>query len=746
MTRIFPPVYVVKVIKLDGTVITSALPCEDVSFSERLSRPGDQQLGGWSAKLIPARGPNAHYMLTYSQLDYMQRIEIYENVVSGQPVFSGQISDLPTNLVGGGSISGSEWLNRLTQRTLRHFEFIGGEAARNFLSNGDVTILNDIGDQMAYLLKTWQPTIKDNFNGDYTGWTVVAGSWITETLSGYIRLKATAANSILTIPNPLSGADDDSFRVQVDILAGAENATWGRRVSLFNAGTYAWHLDIDHIANEQSTLFTLTRGSRTNQRSASWWEAPLGEWMTVDLWCYNDASAYASGQTVELWLNGRQYLDLESDQRGYGGKFALISDESGGYFDNFILWELQREMVGTIAATSVSDETEYPGDTYLQALSALADMLDWEWRTTSKAGAGNDLIQLAETVGSDVSATVRFEEGKNLVNLSLTPTSQNLITHLKFKGQGQDANQRLAEACDFAAWDDYGIIEESFSDNRISTNELARRKCENELVRRKDGKASLNATVVDTVFTAGAWRVGDYVWVKSTEPDLNRLARVVEVSYQTNSILRQVTFDSFPRSRSGNIGRLMDDVGKVNRGTKGNAAKQTLEKTFDSWFVDDFDPRIKYSDGPPSVGEVWQSWTGGLATGAWAGTLHGTSEVGSACTFGFWGTQIAVIARTAPNLVNGSDHYATIQVDDLAAVNKSLYSADTTDRVKIFETTTLDPGYHEIAMSREGDGDLNIYIDLDAFLLKSLYWPVFVEGKAVNSSVLSWKVSHIQTG
>ncbi len=749
MTRIFPPVYKAKIIKLDGTVITDDLPHQDVRFTERLSRPGNQQLGSWSVQLIPARGPNAHLALTYTQLDYMQRVEIYENVVTGQPVFSGQIKDLPTNLVGGGTISGEEWLTRLSQRSLRHYEFIGGEAGRNITIDNQVTVLNNIGEQMAYLLKSWQPWAKYNFNSGVHGdWTTEEGSWTTEILNNYERLKADLADSTLSLSNPLTGPDDDSFRLQLDILAGPEGSAWERSIGLFTDGTYPWTLQISHVANEDKTTFILSQEGNQIQRSASWWEAPFGEWMTIDLWCYDDSSLYTDGQTVELRLNGRQYLALESEDLGYDGTFTINAVQTDAYFDNVILWHPSAEMQGTIEATAVTNDTEYPSDKYLQALSALCDLVDWEWRTTARAGAGQDLIEIGETVGGDVSSVVRFEEGKNIISLSLTPTSQNLITHLRFKGQGQDQNQRLAEAYDFDAWDNYGIVEEDMSDGRISQNQLARKKCENELVRRKDGRASLTGNILDTVKTDGLWRVGDTVWVQTTEPDLNRLAKVVEVEYQTNSTIKRVTFDSFPRSRSGNIGVLMDDVGKINRGTKGNAAKVPITYNFESWWLDDGHSSIQYVNADEAL-TITYNWFSLFdpeeLKNCWGMSLRFTSGLGNYARFGIWGAGFALVSRTGANLVDGTDTSMRVVIDEGTSSEVEYFvsekSSINTDKIKVFEVTNLGAGYHDVKLERAGEDNLNVFMALDAIQLRSMYWPVFIEGRAVNRAVLSWEHS-----
>jgi len=691
INSLFPPVYVVKILQLDGTVITDNLPVTGVTFTKRLALPGQQNLGSFTLNLVPARGMNTHQAALYEQLDYFQRVEIYEFRVTGDPVFSGQIIDLPSDLQQD-SLSGVEWLNRLTQRQLRHYEFPGGESARTFNADGSVTINTTIDEQIRHLLKTWQFGWKDNFNRGSVGsdWQLVSGSWTITLLNGYYRLRTTTANSELARPIGVSGDVADSFRCQADALAGLQANDWQRTFTVFETGAYPWTVTVSHTANEDFTTFTLSNGADDIQRMASYWELPPGEWFTVDIWVYN---ADGGAQYAELWLNGRQFLVLDVARQGYGGNFSLASAQANAYFDNAIVWVLEDEFA---------------------------------------------VSSLDATVGDDKSATIRFVEGKNLLSLSLNPTANSLATYLKFKGQNQDQNQRLAEALDFDACDRYGIIEEQMSDQRISSNRLARSKVENELVRRKDGQASLNATMVDTPLTLGQWGVGDEVWVTATRPDIARKVRVVEVTYTSGTPVREVTFDNFPRSRSGAVGQLMDDVEKINRGTKGNAANLSLTFQGGSLWVDDFDSRVSYIESDEATGVIWQSWTGGLANGAFKATLHGTSKVGGYCQLHFSGSGIAVYARKGPNLVGNDGTKMNIYIDGNLDDDPSLHNATNIDKQRVYTTSALTSAPHTIKLERAGTADLNIYIDIDAFRLLGHYWTFYLEGRAVNSALLSW--------
>ena len=185
----------------------------------------------------------------------------------------------------------------------------------------------------------------------------------------------------------------------------------------------------------------------------------------------------------------------------------------------------------------------------------------------------------------------------------------------------------------------------------------------------------------------------------------------------------------------------MDDVGYINRGTRGNAGNVILHYKPGPRWVDDFDPRIRYVSSDATY--KWQSWTGGLADGAYGATLHGTSSNKNYLEFDFEGSGIAVLCRTGPNLVDsGSGKYLDIYIDGTLATRAGLKSSSNRDQVVVWNTTALTSGPHTIKLQRGGGENINIYIDLDAFRLYGWFWKFFLEGRAVNSADLSWTSSN----
>lgn len=297
-----PPLYLAKIINLSGTVIASPLPAANVTFTRRLALPGQQQLGSFSIDLHPARGSFYHYDEIYRQLDYKQRVEIYEDKIEGDPIFSGRIEDLPSDL-GREAISGNEYLGVFTDRRLHHYQTFDGQ----------------IDGSIAWLLYIWYPYFKDNFNRTTPGsnWSIVSGGW---TISGNRLVSSTSVGEI----RHSLGSVGTEFRCQSDFLTGASDEVWTRQFIVFRGGTNPWVLSIQHVdTTDEFVRFTLSQAasSTTIQRDASTWELPFEELATVDFWIKQSGLT----QIAEVWLNGRQFLVESSTYIGNGGSLALMT-------------------------------------------------------------------------------------------------------------------------------------------------------------------------------------------------------------------------------------------------------------------------------------------------------------------------------------------------------------------------------------------------------------------------------------
>lgn len=735
------PDYIVKVIALDGTVIADPLPAQAVRFDRRLSLPGDRQLGTFTVDLIPPRGPNAHHMAIYELLDYVQRVEIYEDETLGEPVFAGYIIDLDSTLLSW-SISGEDWLGRLGHRRLGHYEPFFGTVTG--------------ADMMAYVLDVWDHNqFYDDFNRASVGgdWTTISGTWAVVTAGSPARqwLGTTSGGPSWEIQHTLalSTSQDDRFRVRIEFQAGTLADDWSREFAIFRGGTGEWLLTATHTATEEKTLFLLTQtGADDFQRHAGKYELPFEKRASIDFWI-EDSTAAPTVQTCEVWLNGRQFIISESTVQGIGGTLALVADETNALFDNVIIFTREALMTPNITAAGSTIGTEdepleSPQDTQLQMLSFFADNIFYEWRTRARADAGQDIIDLASKVGSDLSATTRLVEGVNLQNLQLNPSGKALTTWYRFAGQGNDVNMALAEAFDKTAIGNFGIIENQLSDQRISTVDLAQQKAENELIRAKDGQASMAATVF--MHPGLEFDVGDTVWVEATSPDIAQTAKVVAIGYESGSASRQVTFDQFPRSRSGMIGRLNDDVELINRGKSLNAGDVVLSFTPGSRLVDNADSRIFYFDDPAgsiltAPPTIWLSWTAGVADGAFNGTLHGVNLHGSYAEIDLASTAFTIYARKDFNIT-----VYDVFVDDMVTPHSivNMYSSTKQDKEIVVAISGLDPQTHKLRLAKSSTvvANFNQFIDLDLIQFDSHLWTFFLEGRAINKAQLTFSSSN----
>lgn len=740
---LIPPNYVAKVIALDGTVIADPLPAQAIRFSRRLALPGSRQLGNFTIDLIPPRGPNAHYMAIYELLDYIQRVEIYEVETVGVPVFAGYIIDLDSTLLSW-SIGGDDWLGRLDQRRLGHYEPFFGVATGAAM--------------MGYVLDIWAHNhFYDDFNRASVGgdWSTISGTWAIVTAGTPARqwLGTTGAGPAWEIRHTLalSTSQDDRFRVRIEFQAGALADDWSRAFAVFRGGTGEWLLTVTHTAIEEKTHFLLTQSGADNfERFAGKYELPFEKRASVDFWI-EDSTAPPTVQTCEIWLAGRQFMISESTVQGIGGALALVADETNALFDNVIIFTREALVTGNItpASSTIGTEDEpleSPQDTQLQLLTFFADSIFYEWRTRAQAGAGQDIIDLATEVGSDLSATVRLVEGINLQNLQLNPSGKALTTWYRFAGQGNDVNMALAEAFDKTAIENYGIIENQISDQRISTVDLAQRKAENELLRAKDGEASMAATVF--MHPGLDFDVGDTVWVEAIVPDVAQAAKVVSIAYESGSAVRQVTFDQFPRSRSGTVGRLNDDVQLVNRGKSLNAGEVILSFSPGSRYIDDSDSRFNFVDGPTIIQHPWLHFVNGMTLPfpdfrPWFGTLAFAGNPGSY-------TEIS-LACTALKLIYQQDGNLTLCQVKIDNVNANVINQNGGFQNQIQGSVNFagaNNNLHIFRFEKEAtvDSQSNRLITIDGLILGSHLWHnIFLEGRAVNNAFLTFVFSNTIT-
>lgn len=728
--------YVAKVLTINGSIIADPLPASNITFNEVLSFPANRRLASFSVDLIPPRGANSHYIHVYKQLDYMQRVELYEEETTGTPVFSGYIIDQATDL-NAWSIGGQEWLGKLGQRRTGHYQ--------PYPFTGLVT------DMLLWILDTWRYLFFDDFTGTLSSWTQVSGTWSIS--SEQMITTGGGPTWQITTPLSLSSSQDDEFKVRIEFESEPKADTWTQIFTIFQSGTFPWLLTISHTATEDKTNFLLTQsGASDFTRDAGEYESPYEVISSVEFYIYDTAGG---NQTCEVWLNGRQFMLSDSTNRGLGGNFLIQTDQSGAIFDNAIIFYrnpfIQQGIIDTSPTQTLGVGIyEPPQDTYLDVMQFLVNLLNFEWRTTAGIGIGGDSLDAAVEVGSDLSGIVRFEEGVNLTNLNLTPSGNKITTWFRFAGQGNDVNMALAEIYDKSAIDTFGIIENQLSNQRVSTVNLARQVASNELVKVKDGDAALTANVYVNP-TMPEFRVGDTVWVKSTVPDFDQSVKVIQIDHVSGSDVKAITFESFARSRTGKIGQLDNDVGIINRGKSLNAAQVILQFKPGSRFIDCNDSRFIYIDSgsgsviPPTA---WIYMTKGLdplldpfpGFAPWNGTMNFESEANA--------TVSVSLATTACRLVyHGNTNVRECQViiDGANANVHDMWTSSPTNAQNFtVDFTSVDPGLHIFTFTKEASiaSQSGKFISIEGMILDSQLWhDIFLEGRAINEAFLSFTLS-----
>ncbi len=729
--------YVAKVLTLSGGIIADPLPASNISFNEVLSFPSNRRLASFSIDLIPPRGANSHYIHIYKQLDYMQRVEIYEEETVGIPVFTGFIIDQSTDLNQWG-ISGQETLGRLSQRRTGHYQ--------TYPFTGLVITM------LQWILDTWQYLFFDDFTGSLASWTQTLGTW--SIVSEQLKTTGGGPTWRITTPLNLSSSQDDEFKIRVEFVTEQQAATWTQVLTVFQSGTFPWVLTLSHTATETKTNFLLTQsGADDFTRDAGEYQLPFDVISSVEFYIYDSG---ASNQICEVWLNGRQFMLSDSTNVGFGGNLLIQIDQTAAIFDNVIIFYRDPLMIqGTIdtSPTQTINEGIYepPQDTYIDVLQFVTDQLNFEWRTNPNI-SGSDSIDAAVSVGDDISGIVRFEEGVNLTNLNLSSSGNKITTWFRFAGQGNDVNMALAEIFDKSAIDTFGFIENQLSNQRISTVELARQIASNTLAKVKDGNASLTANVYVNP-TMPVFRVGDEVWLKSTVPDLNQKVKIVEIGHTSGTDEKNITFSDFPRSRSGKIGQIDNDVGIINRGKSTSAATTILQFKPGSRFIDSKDSRFIYADSgsgstiPPTA---WIYLIKGLDPtqdphypipfSPWNGTMNFGSDTVIAVS-------ISLITTACRLVYHGNTNVRQCQVviDGANANVQDMWTSSPTFAQSFaIDFTGIDPGLHLFTFKKEASiaSQSGKFISIEGLILDSFLWhDIFLEGRAINEAFLSFTLS-----
>ena len=570
------PQYWVKVINLAGTNIAAPLDVAGVTFTESVYVPNSNQndAGRFSITLKDA-GFDAtamHLRTLYNSLDYEQRVEIYpRGDLLGDPVFSGVITTLPSDLNGLPRIEGASVLRRLETRRVPRYWHITGNAV----------------DAVEDLLSTYDVVFKDDFNrttGLGANWTVTSGSWA---IANNILVPG-VATEVLDTAATYTAAQWNGMKISGDFRTIYENNTGWVYIPYVDANNYV-RVGIAQRAVSTDEYEVVELGMKVGGVSTTIATRvtafnDLNEWKHVDIYSIVSGTA----RTIIIYINGCEMIrETAAGTATFAG--ALRIEGTVAEWDNIILATATPKLArGAFDSTSETLDQVFNGESQLQVINWIADKLDWEYRVNPKAGAGNDEFDFGATVGYNYSAEpslITLKEGENIVNMSKSRASDGLATILNVYGQSQDDSTANSVVANFDGIDTYGIIEGDYSDPRIIDSATARLIGESRLAVQAAGNVSLSGTILDE---SHLWeqnpmlgyaiigdsiiggrppraRAGDLFWLKSNKLNADKQVRAISLTRSSGNPAMDVVFDYHAWRKSDTIKRLSDQLAAATR-------------------------------------------------------------------------------------------------------------------------------------------------------------------------------------
>ncbi len=562
--QISSPEYYAKVLPISG----SAFDLEDagIQFTEVLRIPTQDNHGSFDIALRNVINPqNAHLASDYNQIDYEQRVEIYDNPDrSGCPVFAGVVTEPPSGDLTTTSIKGEDSTRRLETRRLRRYQTINKNAAS----------------AAADMLKTYDVVFKDDFNRT----TGFGANWEVSPSGGWTIVSNEAAASAGVSANlyatPVGYVDANK-----DILA----ANWNDAKISFDlkAPTDTWlEIPFQKITGDAVTSYYKLRMDNVTGTAATSGELNFilyGEpgdvvlasrVLLVDAGQFSHYDLYSTiegtNRRVIFTCNNVEVFNV-LDTRGtlnHVGYFAFVCNalSANVTVDNFIFANTAPTLtVGNIDTTSSTFNQVLNAHSQRAVLNQIADTLGWDYRVNAGSGSSNDTLDFGASVGRDLSDVIVLEEGKNIVQVQKHRTNQDLATWLNVYGQSQDDITGNFSSVDINKFSTYGIVETDYHDPRIIDVATAKLLGDQRLAIVSAGNVSLSGTILDEsiLFTQDprwgyfVWgdmiyggrqklRPGDQVWMKVPRLNIDRKVTIVSLRRTGGTNAVEIIFDYFP--------------------------------------------------------------------------------------------------------------------------------------------------------------------------------------------------------
>lgn len=550
--------------------------------------PGSHALGSFTITLHPPGSPSyAAARADYDLLDYYQRIEAYDG---GKLRFAGIVTGM-RKVFGQGALFELTGASDLVLANLsRPFpgEFLPNDLTSNVLKSYLGT--NELGAS-----DTFNPFTAANYNSIAEPSRTI-GTWTGTTDDNFPVVSCSTGTGAALISKTGAAANDRWHMQYVEVTgrlkpsADARNAGYvGIGLSkspsnvndavqgYINAFLYQGRYSLDvAIVNYiggvvSNTVFPSPAALLNVDDPQGYIPITLGLLLTL-------GGGATSTPSASFTVNGRTILAnlFTGVDPGVATMYPFLkfgtpaSGTATAYLTNLVqLTRFAADGPSTAAVftpgaiTAATHSLAYgadPGPSFLEAVSRLATRESWYLRYTAQpyviGSRTLGTVDYGPDPGADLGTTriVTFEEGDNLIALSMMANADNFATDTAAVGQATLDGGGIGFWRDIASMIKYGVLQdEALSLTHSDFNTL--RRAAYQIVSNKINLSSAGSKMIIALrdaMTADKWRELDRVMIDNPTVGIYKLvARIIAYSFEEGSESQAITLDQFSGQVSG---------------------------------------------------------------------------------------------------------------------------------------------------------------------------------------------------
>ena len=282
-----------------------------------------------------------------------------------------------------------------------------------------------------------------------------------------------------------------------------------------------------------------------NQASGQLWKLDLGSTISLKrLHIFQGSVKYARNWKIEISTNDVNWTQIASDSNSTDPNIAVIlataqnaryikitltGSASYGWaiLDVAVFKSTGSEILsqGTIQNYGQTINARFDYQKRLDGMMYIADLLGWNVYATFDESS--DYLNFAAR-GSDVSGTVKFLSGINLLRVRLTDDFIDLVNRVYTLGHGEGGEQLESMAEDSTSISTYGVHEDAFTVKETISQSALDQFASTLIAELKDVPVKLLVTVLDT-YSLGSYNPGDQVWIRDDNLGIDGKFRVYEI-------------------------------------------------------------------------------------------------------------------------------------------------------------------------------------------------------------------------